>query len=294
MNGNLNLYHIFYAVAKCGNISSAARELFISQPAVSKAVSSLERSLNTILFTRSSKGVSLTPEGKILYTHVEEAFLSLSFGEEQLCQMQNLGVGEISIGVSATLCKYVLLPYLQNFIRSNPHIRVSISCQSTYRTLQSLQNGSIDLGLIGEPEKDTHIFFQPVAEIEDIFVTTKSYLENLNTRTPVSSFSSAADNAAFLMLDRENMTRQYIDNCLKAENIYLKQIIEVSSMDLLIDFAKIDLGIACVIKNFIKKELADSTLIPFPLAHSIPRRRIGFACRAPRNMAVRKFMDCCL
>ena len=69
MDQNLSQYRIFYAVAKAGNISRAAKELYISQPAISKSISKLEDSLNTVLFTRNSRGVQLTDEGQVLFEH---------------------------------------------------------------------------------------------------------------------------------------------------------------------------------------------------------------------------------
>ena len=144
MDQNLNLYLIFYEVAGCRNFSVAAKKLFISQPAVSKSISRLEESLNTVLFHRSSRGVTLTPEGELLYQHVEKALLTLQSGEEQLRFVSTQGVQRLSIGVSTTLCKYILLPLLKSFIAENPNIKITISCQSTYETIAALQKGSID------------------------------------------------------------------------------------------------------------------------------------------------------
>ena len=288
MENNLNLYYIFYTAAKHQNISLAAKELFISQPAVSKAISKLEENLQTPLFYRSSKGVRLTPEGEILYKQAENAFLALKSGEEQLNRRKELGMGQLSIGVSNTLCKYVLLPYLKDFIKEYPHIRISIECQSSYHTIEALRNGKVDIGLIGEPEnKYTDIEFLPVKEIQDGFVTTESYLENLKKRTPAGNDSETLlSNAVLMMLDKDNLTRQYIDNCLKNYGLFNVQMIEVSSMDLLIDFVKINLGISCVIEDFVKKELENGTLIRFPLPFSIPKRNIGFASLKQANPSV--------
>ncbi len=281
MENHLNLYYIFYTAAKCGNISLAAKELFISQPAVSKAISKLEENLKTTLFLRSSKGVRLTAEGEILFRQAEHAFLALNAGEEQIFRMRELGVGQLSIGVSNTLCKYILLPYLQDFIKENPHIRISIECQSSFHTLEALRDKTVDIGLIGEPQgKNADISFYPVTEIQDGFVTTKSYLENLKKRLPQEELSPEAllSHATLMMLDQENLTRQYIDDCLKNYAPIHAQLIEVSSMDLLIEFVKIDLGIACVIEDFVKKELKEGMLIRFSHPFSIPKRKIGFAC----------------
>ena len=144
MNQNLSSYWIFYTVANAGNISKAAKELYISQPAISKSIQKLEENLNCKLFSRSSRGVVLTEEGTMLYGHVKEAFETLSTGEDKLKRSIALGVGHLQIGVSATLCKYMLLPYLKEFIRRNPHISISISCQSTNETLRLLDENKTD------------------------------------------------------------------------------------------------------------------------------------------------------
>ena len=141
MEQNFNLDHIFYTVARCKNISGAARELYISQPAISKAISKLEQNLNTTLFLRSSRGVKLTEAGEILYRQVESAFAAISQGEEQLMRIRKLGMGHLSIGASTTLCKYVLLPILQPFVKQHPHIQISISCQPSNETITALENG---------------------------------------------------------------------------------------------------------------------------------------------------------
>lgn len=281
MEQNFNLYHIFYTVAKCRNISGAARELYISQPAISKAISKLEQNLNTTLFIRSSRGVKLTETGELLYRQVENAFQAINQGEEQLRKVQELGIGRLSIGVSTTLCKYVLLPYLSRFTKANPHIQISISCQSTYQTIEALEQGNVDIGLIGETPHMEKLLFLPAGEIEDIFVTTHSYLDNLFMRTGLTSRSSGPDiisQATLMLLDKENITRQYIDQYLSSENLSASQMIEVTSMDLLIEFSKIDLGIACVIRSFVFSELESGKLAQLPMPVSIPKRKVGFAC----------------
>ncbi len=296
MEQNFNLYHIFYTVAKCQNISGAARELYISQPAISKAISRLEQNLETTLFIRSSRGVRLTDAGEILFRQVESAFLSISQGEEQLKKIQKLGIGHLSIGASATLCKYILLPVMQKFIQENPHIQISISCQSTWQTMEALENGTVDLGLIGENDQMEKFLFHPVTEIEDIFVTTRSYLDHLKERLPQNTrlSSKAVINASTLMLlNKGNITRQYVDKYLSLENLTASRMVEVTSLDLLIEFAKIDLGIACVIKNFVRNELADGRLVQLKMPVSIPKRTVGFAySKQSVNLpAVEKFLS---
>lgn len=298
-NQNLNLYYIFYITAGCGNISLAAKELFISQPAISKAISKLETNLGCVLFTRNSRGVKLTGEGELLYKQLDTAFHAISQGEETLKRNGELGVGELSIGVSSTLCKYVLLPYLKDFVRENPYVKVSISCQSTTETIEALENGTLDIGLIGETDRMEHLDFIPLTEIQDTFVTTKEYMDILCKKADLTYPVKGKDankllaNATLLLLNQNNITRQYIDKYMILQDITAEQQLEVTSMDLLIEFAKIGLGVACVIDGFIKEDLESGALIPFPMKSPIPARKIGLAMKNKMSptVSMQKFMD---
>ncbi len=228
---SLSSYRIFYTVAKTQNISKAAKELYISQPAISKSIQKLEESLGCELFRRSSRGVLLTEEGELLFTHVSSAFETLTLGEDKLKNSLELGVGHLKIGVSSTLCKYMLLPYLKDFTKRYPHINISIVCQSTNESLQMLEENKIDIG----------------------------------------------QHSTLMLLDKHNMTRQYIDDYLQENKIETRDLIEVSTMDLLIDFAKTNLGVACVIRQFVQNELANKELLEIPLGFPIHKREIGFA-----------------
>jgi len=275
MNQNLSSYWIFYTVANAGNISKAAKELYISQPAISKSIQKLEESLNCKLFSRSSRGVILTDEGNLLYGHVKEAFETLNTGEDKLKRSIELGVGHIQIGVSSTLCKFMLLPYLREFIHQNPHISISISCQSTNETLRLLDENKIDIGLIGKPDVLKGFQFDFLGDIEDTFVATPEYLSNLSERGIKKD--EVLEHATLMLLDKNNITRRYIDDYLQMNHISASETIDISDMGLLIDFAKIGVGIACVIKSFVAKELADGKLVEIPLEQAIQKREVGFA-----------------
>ena len=290
MEQNLSLYYVFHTVAKKGSISHAAKELYISQPAISKSIQKLEDNLNTTLFKRSSRGVTLTADGEILFQHTRDAFDALEAGEEILARHHALGVDQLRIGVSTTLCKYILLPHLQRFIKAYPHVKISISCQSTYQTLTLLEENKIDIGLVGEPAIQKGFYFQPLQKIQDIFVTTTAYLEHLELR---SGNSDLFQTATFMMLDEENITRQYINRVFLEHGVELSNILEVSTMDLLIEFAKIGMGVACVIQEFVQEELDCGDLITLPLGLTFPPRQIGFACRKNEqaNPVIQHFLD---
>ena len=275
MDQHLSLYRIFYVVANTGNISQAAKQLYISQPAISKSIQKLEESVGCRLFLRSSRGVVLTDEGRLLYEHVSRAFQTLTLGEEKLKRSIELGVGHLKIGVSAALCKYMLLPYLKEFIRRNPHISISIACQSTNDTLKLLEDNQIDIGLIGKPQNLKNIHFDFLEEIEDVFVSTKDYIRNLRARGVQKD--QLLSNSTLMLLDKNNMTRQYIDDYLQENQIQARESIDISNMDLLIDFARIGLGIACVIKSFVAEDLSSGALVEIPLGIPIHKREVGFA-----------------
>ena len=277
-------------MAKAGNISKAAKELYISQPAISKAIGKLEDSLGLSLFTRSSRGVQLTSEGEILFEHAREAFEALERGEQELRRIQEFDIGHLRIGVSNTLCKYILLPYLKTFIDQYPHMKVTIESQSTVQTLNRLEQQKIDLGLVAEPSLRKDLSFIPVMDIQDIFVSTRAYLENLYLRE--GSDTNIFETGNIMLLDENNMTRHHVDEYMAENAIFPHQILEVTTMDLLIEFAKIGLGVACVIRELVQKELDTGVLVEIPLQNSISRRTIGFAYH-PSNqaMALKTFLE---
>lgn len=290
MEQNLSQYKIFYEVAKAGNISKAAKELYISQPAISKAISKLEDSLNVVLFTRSSRGVHLTPEGELLFGHAQSAFQALEMGEQELKRIREFHIGHLRIGVSNTLCKYILLPYLKNFIEQYPHIKITIESQATAKTISMLEQHTLDVGLVAEPSTHSGLSFIPVMDIQDIFVSTRHYLNNLYLREGKDADLFHSGN--IMLLDQNNMTRHHVDEYMKEQAIDPKQILEVTTMDLLIEFAKIGLGVACVIKELVQKELDSGRLMEIPLACPIHKRTIGFAFQGgSQSNALKTFLE---
>ncbi|RHP45640.1 LysR family transcriptional regulator [Clostridium sp. AF32-12BH] len=281
MDQNLSQYRIFYAVAKAGNISRAAKELYISQPAISKSISKLEDSLNTVLFTRNSRGVQLTEEGQVLFEHTRDAFDELTKGEMELKRIREFNMGHIRIGVSNTLCRFIMVKYLKSFIEQYPHIKITIESQPTIQTLSMLEQQRIDIGLVVEQKSAKNMDFIPVMDIEDIFVATPSYLENLKLREGADTDVFQSGN--LMLLDKNNITRHYIDDYMALNQIVANNLLEVTTMDLLIEFARIGLGIGCVIKEFVKEDLDSGRLVQLKLDTPIHKRTIGFLWQSNRT-----------
>lgn len=333
MLDNLNYYKVFLTVAKTGSISKAAEALYISQPAVSKSISNLEEGLGIKVFERTSRGVQLTSEGIVLYEHINSAFDNISQAEEELRRINELGIGQLKIGASTSLCKHILLDYLKDFITEYPHIKLTIDCHPTLHTLKLLEERKIDLGLICHTELPKDMEYIELQKIHDIFITSQSYLDNLILRE-VSEEKSVADNSfAFagnilslfsnqqiaeekkkstdtkpamstreileksnlLLLEQGNITRQHIDRYLFHEKVNPTQVLEINNMDLLIDFAAIGMGVSSVVKEFAELSLETGEVIELPLSPSIEERTVGFAFRSnkAKSPALEKFLDFC-
>jgi len=169
----------------------------------------------------------------------------------------------------------MLLPYLSEFIHQNPHFSISISCQSTNETLRLLDDNKIDIGLIGKSENFKGFQFDFLGNIEDTFVASPEYLSNLKERGIKEE--EILEHATLMLLDKNNLTRKYIDTYFQNNLIDVSDTIDISDMGLLIDFAKIGVGVACVIKSFVSKDLNRGKLVEIPLELPIPTREVGFA-----------------
>lgn len=279
---DLNLYKVFFTVAKCKNISRAAEVLFVSQPAVSKSVKTLENSFNVTLFSRSSKGVTLTPEGEILFNHIKNAFDEFNLGENILEKLKNKETGMINIGVSTTIGKNYFLPKFHEFIKEYPYFKIKIINKPTLDTTKLVQDEKIDLGIIGTTSTEADLNFIKLCEIQDILVASSSYLEKLN----ITSIEDTFIKGSFMLLESPNATREHIDNYFDKHNIKIIPDIEASNMDFLIECAKIGLGITSVVKEFLNNDLERKTLIEIPLKNKIPPRYIGIIYKNSTNLSI--------
>lgn len=293
MENNLSYYNIFYTVAKNQNISKAAKELYISQPAISKAITKLEQNLNTTLFIRNSRGVKLTYEGELLFEECKIAFTAISNGESHIKKATELNMGNLKIGVSTTLCKHVLLPYLKRFMIKYPNIKIEIACAGTFEIIQMLELGSIDIGLVAKPNQLKKLEYFKLGNIQDSFVVSPNYLKRLERENKFSSEEELWNTATMMVLDKGNITRQYLDQYLSEHQLSYSNLLEVTSMDLLVEFAKIGIGISFVIKNFIKDELRTGELHEIFEDLQIPQREIGFICSsdAVKSKSLTLFLD---
>lgn len=262
------LYKVFYYVAMYKNITHAANELFTSQSAVSKSIKKLEQLTNCTLFIRSQKGVTLTSEGEILFEYVQKAFKYLLNGEKIIEKINNKEKGIVRVGISNTLCKYFFFPHLKKFHHSYPDISIKIMNQSSPNTYSLLDEGAIDFGIVSIPKNKSSYKYIELMSLNDIFVSKEPYIKE---KFPLEDLA----NQPLMLLDKENQTRIYIDDFLTTQGVFVNPEIEIGSMEFLIELAKIGIGTACVIKEFVTEELLNGMLYELPIMPKPSPRKIG-------------------
>lgn len=290
MNVNLDLYRIFYVVAKNGSISSAADVLYISQPAITFQIKKLEDQLGVSLFTRTKHGVVLTDEGKVLFDYVKTGIESITNGENALSNLKNLDSGIIRIGASTTVCRHVVMPYLEKFHEKYPKIDIQIVNNLTTNLLKELRNGNLDILFLNMPmdeNKDLKII--PITEVQDIFVGNKKYYEQTKGNLNLEELK----NYPLIFQKLPSNTRGYLDNYLKDNKTNLKPQLEVVSYNLIMDLVKAGFGIGYATKEFIKYELNNQNLFEIKVTPSVPKRYIGIATMDKKtpNYSVKKLIE---
>ena len=276
MQQSLSQYKTFYTVAQSENVSKASRILLISQPAVSKAIKKLESSLGVKLFDRTTVGLNLTNEGKVLYDSLTEAFSCIDDVELKLKTFSNINFGHIKIAASQSLIKHLLLSYVSIYTREHPNIRLSVTTMHTTKCYERLLEKKIDIAFSYMLENSyKEINFVSLADIHYVFVASKEYISYFHKVFPKNPDFLTSSN--LMLLDKRNTGREYIDQLFNKNNITPQQIMEVNNTETLVDFAKSGIGVACVIEEFIKEDLDKKLLVKIPVKFKMPKRSVGFA-----------------
>lgn len=250
MNINLELYRAFYYVALTLSFSEASRQLYISQSAVSQSVKTLEKKLGRQLFIRSTKKVTLTPDGELLLSHIEPAIRMITEGETLLTRDSSIR-GLLRIGASDTICRYFLLDYLRQFHQDYPEVQIQVTNSTSIGCAKLLDNGQADfiISNFPNPYLDPGHPRLPLRQFQDVFAAHPSYFPLESKTLSLKELLSYP----ILMLTKHSTTSEYL--CEHFQNCGLKLIpeVELSSNDLLVDMAEIGLGIAFVPDYMLKK-----------------------------------------
>ncbi len=285
----LDLYKVFCQVGKNKSFSKASKELYMTQPAVSQSIIQLERELDVRLFNRTPKGVSLTNEGNLLFEYVNSAINLINAGEEKILEFKDLTVGELKIGVGDTISKYFILPYLELFHNRYPNIKFKIINGTTLELCARVKSGEINIAICNFPLDDNSLELRPCREVRDIFVCGDKYKDLLTEKILLEEIVKYP----LIFLEPNSNSRKYVEKFMISKGIKISPEFELGSFDLLLEFAKINLGIACVVKEFSKDYLEKGLLYEVNTLEEIPSRSIGvcYLKDVPLSLASAKFVE---
>ena len=248
MNVNLELYRIFYVVAKHKHMTKASEELHISHPAISQSIKKLEEQLGGTLFLRSNKGMELTEEGKMFYDYVKGALELINNAENEFTSFKDLSKGEIKIGCSTTLTKLVLLGALKKFHFNYPNINVDITNDLTSNLINDLKLGKLDFVIFNESNiKETNLNLKKIKELKQGFIYNPLFYKD-----DITNFEDL-NNCPLILQKEESNSRKLLDHIALEHNVKLLPKMEVVSQDLITEFVNIGLGVGFVIIDLSKR-----------------------------------------
>ena len=250
MSIKLEQYKIFHEAATTLSFSLASRNLFITQSAVSQAIKAMEKEMHTKLFNRNAKGVTLTKEGEILHTYITHALELIQTAEHKISNMQELKDGNLIIGAGDTISANYLMPYLETFHRTYPKVKITVINRTSLEMLPLIETNAIDLGFLNLPIEREEIEVVPCLEVHDM---------------------------PLILLEKNSNSRHFIEEAFAKDHIRLHPQLEIGAHHLLLEFAKIDLGVSCVIKEFSQEYLQRNDIQELILQDPLPARSIGYA-----------------
>ena len=242
MNVDLELYRVFYVVAKNKHMTKASEELHISQPAISQSIKKLEGMLGGTLFLRSNKGMELTPEGNMLFKYVSEALEIIKNAENEFTTYKDLDYGEIKIGASTVLSKIILMDIIKEFHKDYPNINIKIVNDLTDNLIMDLEKGKLDLVIFNEGDGDfSGININEICKLKYGFVYNDKYFkDNINSFDDLNKYPLILQNI-------NSNSRKFIDQVCKQNNVILKAQTEVVSQELVIEFTYSGFGYGAVL-----------------------------------------------
>ena len=259
---DMNLYKVFYVVAKNNSFSRAAEELCVKQPSVSYSIKQLEDRLNIKLFKRNHKGIKITPEGKEVLEYVKKSYNDISVGE------RSLNSGKISIGVQSHIGRFFLFPYIEEFHKKYPNIEINISSRNTAELIKLLENNDIDFVIDTSPIETeySNLIIEPLMELEHCFVSSRNYaIKNKNMEV------RDLNDYSLILPVKRSTPRKQLTKVLKDEGIELKPFITIETTEMLIDAIKKNMGIGYVMRNAIEEELKNKELEEINVNIQLPK-----------------------
>ncbi len=245
-NFSLDLYRVFAAVYENRSFAEAARQLYVTQSAVSQSVKQLETMLGVQLFWRGKRTVTASVEAEQLYAMIAPAIGTICEAEERIERFKLLREGFLRVGAADTVARHYLLPYLKRWNEEYPDVRLQVLNRTSTEAFSLLSAGKLDVAFVNSPVSDSKFSVRKCLDLHDIFIAGSAFSElrgRTVTRRELCSYP-------LIMLERLSNTRRAIDAQFMRSGVALSPEIDLGCHDLLVDFARINLGISCVTKEF--------------------------------------------
>ena len=256
MKTNLELYKVFYYVAKNKSITQAANELMVSQPAVSKSIKVLEQDLNTQLFNRNKDGVSLNNAGELLFNKIKEAMELIISAEEDIDSLNNMEQGTINIGAGNTIMQRYLMPYIKEFHDLYPNINVIVHTVVTEELIKRAQLGLVDIVFTHLPNNipDNYDVIK-LKKLHDILVVNKDskYIGKTINKKDLT-------NLPLVLLPYKASNRKNFNKFCAKNNIIINPLMEIGNDLIIEDCALNGLGVGLVVKEYVQSALDSKEL----------------------------------
>ena len=289
---NLDLYKVFYTVAKCGSLTRAAEELYISQPAVSRSIKLLEMQLGVTLFTRTHHGMQLSAQGgKVIFAEVERALQLLNNAENRISEMKNSATGSIRIGASDTIFEYFLADKIVEFHQRFPKVKIELLADVTPETIEKLKADKCDVAFVNlpiNPDPDLQLHGNFMRQ-NDVFVASEKFAELKEKEVSLASLQSYP----LIFMDKNTVARRSLDNFFSSLGVSLQPSIEVGSWDLMKRFVTRGMGIGVIPREDATRCLEDGSMFELKTDTQLPARSVGMLLpnKTPVSYALHCFIE---
>lgn len=268
---NYEYYKMFYYVGKHQNITKAAAEMYISQPAVTRAIQNLESELGCRLFTRNKSGVEFTQEGKTLFEYVSIAYSHLIKGEDEVRRAISVETGTIYIGASITSLHEFLFSFLNIFREKYPRAKLKITTGSNNGIVEKLKNGTVDLAFVSTPCNASKALNSiTVCKFNDILIAGNRFSELKNSPLDLKELT----NYPVVSLRRSMQLRQFLDEIFTQNDLIITPDIEVDGAGLLVPMISHNFGLGFVPQEMAEAAISRGEVFKVPLIQEIPERQI--------------------
>jgi LysR family transcriptional regulator, transcriptional activator of the cysJI operon len=284
---DFNLIKTFVNVYENKSILMASKEMFVSQPAISKSIKKLENFLGGKLFVRTPKGVIPTLEGEVFYSSCIVGLKNINNAIDNFKSVSNLKSGSLSIGSSSTIIRKILLPFLSKFSLKYPNIKISILDAVSSELEEKLQKMELDVILLNLPINDESKY-----NITNIIDTTDCFIASKNFKKDYIDIKEL-NNYPIILQKKPSSNRDYFELMCKENNVNISPKFEIGSFGLITDFVAENMGIAYTIKDFIKKDIENGRVKELKTNFIIkPRKVVALTMHnAINNFTTEKFIN---